>query len=235
MDESVLKSLDTSFGPSRKAADHVQDSGHSAERVVTSKMVIVAVGPSKFADAFTIDKPVTGVRPGKLTPIGVLQSFAYGETKNVIQVPEIGSEAIYTVSGRTVGGITMNFLYIGGPSLLRYLSLPNATLGDSGDATFNDSSKAFTIKDEKSLILSITNKAFDKNVGCAMFIFRPRAGQQVSATEFKSFQFMGGLYFENSQISTNNMGFNATDDIIPMTANLAFSNVREILGEVSTT
>jgi hypothetical protein len=54
-------------------------------------------------------------------PIGLLQNFSVGQTRQFQRIFEIGSERSYFIAGRTMGQLTVGTIYYHGPSLLRRL------------------------------------------------------------------------------------------------------------------
>jgi len=82
---------------------------------VSAESTLVAAGPPRFEDA--------GANLNNLDvfPIGLLESVAIQQNKQLQRIFEIGSVRSYFIPGRTIGSLSIGRTFYFGPSLLRVL------------------------------------------------------------------------------------------------------------------
>lgn len=93
---------------------HVQQD-LKAGQFVSAESTLVAAGPPRFTDAGSSAQNL------EVFPIGLLESVAIQQNKQLQRVFEIGSIRSYFIPGRTIGSLSVGRTFYFGPSLLRVL------------------------------------------------------------------------------------------------------------------
>jgi len=103
---------------------------------VNAGFLMIAAGPPRIANiggATFFGQALSGTGESAnqiVLPIGVLQNFNVTHTRQFSRIFELGSERSYSISGRTVGQLSLGRVYYHGASLLRILySYYNDSLG----------------------------------------------------------------------------------------------------------
>jgi len=87
-------------------------------RFLNAAFTLVAAGPPRLA---TAPGSSSDFNEDIAYPIGVLQSVGVGQSSQIMQVWEIGSQRSYFIRGRTAGQVALGRIMYHGPSLLRVL------------------------------------------------------------------------------------------------------------------
>lgn len=143
---------------------------------------------------------------GKLTvtpfkPIGVVQAWNWGENKVVEQIFEIGSDAPYTVPGRTTGQISIARMLIDGADLATLLS---AGTNDGGDVTIIKSLREIT-------------KPFH-------MLFAAFSNAQTGSTPTISYS----RVFQNCWITSRSESFTANQVVVAENANILYEVIPSV-------
>jgi hypothetical protein len=112
---------------------------------VSAESTLVAAGPPRLSQASGQDEanqtaPTATAFGDKVYPIGLLESFALQQNKQLQRIFEIGSIRSYFVPGRTVGSVSLGRTFYFGPSLLRVLYAYYRSNGDIKVGTKNPES-----------------------------------------------------------------------------------------------
>ncbi len=93
---------------------HVQQDLRGGQ-FVSAESTLVAAGPPRSDDAGSAGAPL------EVFPIGLLESVAVQQNKQLQRIFEIGSIRSYFIPGRTIGSLSVGRTFYFGPSLLRTL------------------------------------------------------------------------------------------------------------------
>jgi len=93
---------------------HVQQDLKSGQ-FVSAESTLVAAGPPRFSDAGSAAENL------EVYPIGLLESVAIQQNKQLQRIFEIGSIRSYFIPGRSIGSLSIGRTFYFGPSLLRVL------------------------------------------------------------------------------------------------------------------
>jgi hypothetical protein len=85
---------------------------------VSAESTLVAAGPPRFTDA---GGAAAGAQGLEVYPIGLLESVAIQQNKQLQRIFEIGSVRSYFIPGRAIGSLSIGRTFYFGPSLLRVL------------------------------------------------------------------------------------------------------------------
>ena len=103
---------------------------------VSAESTLVASGPPR------LDQIGGDTQGDSVYPIGLLESFALSQNKQLQRIFEIGSIRSYFVPGRTVGSVSVGRTFYFGPSLLRVLYAYYRSNGDIKVGTKDPGAKA---------------------------------------------------------------------------------------------
>jgi hypothetical protein len=99
---------------------HVQQDLRGGQ-FVSAESTLVAAGPPRADDAGAASTGNAGGASLEVFPIGLLESVAVQQNKQLQRIFEIGSIRSYFIPGRTIGSLSVGRTFYFGPSLLRTL------------------------------------------------------------------------------------------------------------------
>lgn len=210
---------------------HVQ-SGLQEGRYINAKFTLIAAGPPVLdATGYTGGGSVGDVA----FPVGILQSYNFGQNSQVMRLFEIGSERSYFIRGRTVGNLGLGRIMYHGPNLLRalyaYLKSPEgspvefdslydsasqlAQLNTSGHRVVSEGGKSeyHVSPGSDNLWFNLESDVFSQPIGLLLLI-RDSNGDTV-----------GAFYFECCHVVNHGVGTDAGGTIMSENAAIVYDRI----------
>jgi hypothetical protein len=151
-------------------------------------------------------------------PIGIVQSFSWGQNMNLMRFFEIGSMRSYFVPGKVVGQLSLSRVMYHGASLLRilyayYQDLVPPTIVP---AVFPNTAKLVNPHNTiippgyENIFLNLASDLFRQPIGILMYMRDSNDNT------------MGAVYFEQCFIPSHSMGFDAQGIVIQEQASIQY-------------
>jgi hypothetical protein len=157
----------TSFSDWNFKNFHVQQELNGGQ-FVNAETTLVGSGPPSIATNATTGAATAGGAGIGVYPIGLLESFALSQSKQLQRIFEIGSSRSYFIPGRVIGSISLGRVFYFGPSLMRAMYAHYSTadgspvkIGTAADSSTIDVAVPFasgvteTIIDPQAELLSV--------------------------------------------------------------------------------
>ena len=194
----------------------VLDANGSLKNFVSAESVVLAAGPSSYP----------GTMLG-LPLVGLCDSVSVQQTKNLIQLFELGSKLSYIFPGRNYIQMALNRVIFNGDSLMGIItdSLPTPdetvvqTIDLPGYEAVDNETGAYSGK----FYLNLASSFFSKSFGLGFFI------QDSDATNDPGTgQWVAGYYAENCMIQSHQMAVQGQQFIVMENAVIRCTNLRPI-------
>jgi len=182
---------------------------------LNASFTLIAAGPPRLATAglgsFTAGNTEGGAADDIVFPIGIVQTFNLGHTRQFNRIFEVGSERSFFISGRTMGQIGLSRIMYHGPSLLRVLyahyedlvapTVKPPLLGQGGRAWGSVQNKhdVKIAPGYENLYLNLASDLFNQPLGLMMY-FKDSNEDTVGAVYAES------CYIPSHQIATDAQG-----------------------------
>jgi len=165
--------------------------------------------------------------------VGGITDFSAPQQKPVIDIPEIGSQFTYGVTGRYTGQINLSGIFFDAVNLLGALfeDIPNSESliyrPELNPSEFQSSSD----QSQGAVLLTLNDTLTERAIGMALIImqradrFKLEQGQTRQFGEQSSreqFIPIGGVFFENCKARMYNIAISANQEIIPETVVLRY-------------
>lgn len=194
--------------------DHVEpDVLNNNENFVSSESIVICAGPS-FVDASTD-------LAGQLYPIGILESAAVVQNKQIQQLFEIGSRKPYMIPGRTRVQIGLSRVIFNGDSLLAAMyyghvdykgTLPDPEIGEDSPGHPSNHPEG----GEGSFYLNLASSFFNKPFGLALIIHDSEDDQTAM------------ILIQNCMVQSHQMNIGANQTIVMENVNIIADSVQPI-------
>jgi len=174
---------------------------------LSSETVVLVSGPPKFN---TVDA---------LVPIGLVQNFNIQSQKQINQLYEIGSREPFMIPGRTVVSAGISRILFDGPSLMYAMNV-KAINADTKTFILNSNPNLFSDDTphggDGSFFSNLASAFFNKPLGLGFLMYD---GEK---------QAYGGLYCENTYITSHSLSVASAQTIIAESVGLRITNLRPI-------
>lgn len=222
---------------------HVQSNVNPGGSFIRGASVLVAAGPPSLKLATSTQASDISVFTGtnnlavssfaNAYPIGLVENIAVGQSKNLQNIFEIGSERRYFIPGRTINQMSMNRVFFDGPSLMKVMYnyyLPAETLHNNQNFPFKtgnlDGSEA-PVRDQPgydNTFLNLASELFNRPVGLLMLI-NNLEDQSVAAMYFEYVFFRAHQFNINASSTLFAESLQAEfDKMVPLNMNYKGTN-----------
>jgi hypothetical protein len=225
----------TSFSDWNFKNYHVQQE-MTGGQFVNAETTLVASGPPEIGTSASTGAATASPAGISVYPIGLLESFALSQSKQLQRIFEIGSSRSYFVPGRVIGSISLGRVFYFGPSLMRVMyshyKTPDGSPVDIGSAAvgstisvttpFTGGSVSETIQDPAALLLDVgtTSAPIVQSPGDDFFyinlasdLFNQPSGMAVFFKD-TSFVTVGAFYLEDIYIQGHQMSISSGSVLI---------------------
>lgn len=182
------------------------------ENFVSSESIIICAGPS-FVDENTD-------LAGQLYPIGILESAAVVQNKQIQQLFEIGSRKPYMIPGRTRVQIGLSRVIFNGDSLLAAMyygkfggTLPERKASEDSPGHASD----YPATGEGHFYLNLASSFFNKPFGLALIIHDSEDDQTAM------------ILLQNCMVQSHQMNIGANQTIVMENVNIIADSVQPII------
>jgi hypothetical protein len=194
------------------------------ENFVSSESIVICAGPSN------IDANVD--LAGSLYPIGILESAAVVQNKQIQQLFEIGSRKPYMIPGRTRVQIGLSRVIFNGDSLLAamYYGVGSAAPGEipvpgvltsqdaSADSPGHDS--GYPTTGEGNFYLNLASSFFNKPFGLALIVHDSEDDQTAM------------ILIQNCMVQSHQMNIGANQTIVMENVNIIADSIQPVIVSV---
>jgi hypothetical protein len=225
----------TSFSDWNFKNYHVQQEMKGGQ-FVNAETTLVASGPPEIGTSATTGAATGTPSSISVYPIGLLESFALSQSKQLQRIFEIGSSRSYFVPGRVIGSISLGRVFYFGPSLMRVMYAHYQTPADSpvsigtADSTaqlsvtqpFTGGSISETIMDPQAKLLNVDGISAPVvqspgddffYINLASDLFNQPSGMAVFFKD-TSFVTVGAFYLEDIYIQGHQMSISSGSVLI---------------------
>jgi hypothetical protein len=196
---------------------HVQEDLSVGEHLINSESIVLCAGPNTVASANNANLL------DQLYPIGLLESAAVIQNKQIQQLFEIGSKKSFVIPGRTRIQVGLSRVIFNGDSLMGALyrgvtAATGATSDDAGDApgTSTTATTSNDVEIQGNFWMNLTSDFFNKPLGLAM-LFADSDSDYITM-----------VYFENCMIQSHQMTVGANQTVVMENANLICDSVTHV-------
>ena len=167
------------------------------------------------------NSPILRTKGDVVFPLGLLETFAMNQSKQVQRIFEIGSARSYFIPGRTVQGLNLGKIFTNGPNLLRSLY---AVYRDDGDTVgFSAEVEAVNIPYHPEqtpgygqFLINLQSDLFNQAFGVAVF-FKDQRGR-----------WYGAFYCEMAFIQGHQLSISAGSNLLVEGVSVQFDTCRPI-------
>jgi len=211
--------------------------GLDADKFASSKSTLIAAGPPRIVrdaasrdaddqtgnteDAAISEDYTPAITDGlaqRLRLIGLVQDFNLSQNRGMSEIPEIGSRAIYYMSGRTSRRVTLSKVLFHGASLLRAM-YENANVNFDEIQGQGSYEQLPASAEAAALYINLESRFFERP--CGLFVrfstlgaANNIEGDTEDATDAANVGNIGGIYLEECMISAHSIATNANNTII---------------------
>ena len=189
---------------------HVNEANLVTRGFASAESIVLVAGPSLG----------NGLNPNNLTTIGVVESAAISQNKQIQQIFEIGSRLPYNIPGRTSVNASLSRIMFDGASLMA--TLHTSAGGVPSEYTQNDS-PGYNIdgtiggnEESPEFFLNLASTYFNNPIGLGL-IFHDNHDEPLAM-----------IYLEECLIRSHTMSIGAGQTIVMENCNIAATNIQPI-------
>ena len=203
---------------------------------VSAESTLVAAGPPRL-------ELITDIEGEAVYPIGLLESVALSQNKQLQRIFEIGSTRSYFIPGRTVGSVSVGRTFYFGPSLLRVLYAYYKSSGDVNigtavqDNTITLSSGRKVMDPLAALIVGVDENTLHKvkrspgedyfYIDLASDLFAQPTGMAIYFKDCNG-DAISAMYLEDTYVQGHQMSVSSGSVLIMEGASLQYDRIRPI-------
>ncbi len=193
---------------------HVNDNHLVSDGFASAESIVLVAGPPTVGSNFN----ATG-----LNTIGVVESAAISQNKQIQQIYEIGSKLPFNIPGRTTVNVALSRIMFDGESLMAAIAESNTNANDYG--TGNDSpgfavdgsgQQGGTNDKQGNFYLNLASSYFNQPIGLGM-IFHDNEDQPLAM-----------IYLEECLIRSQQLSIGAGQTIVMENVNIVAANIQPI-------
>lgn len=203
---------DWDFTEKHVEEDIIGGPGEQNQNYISSESIILCAAPPE------IKGDSTTALAEDLYPIGVLESAAVVQNKQIQQLFEIGSRRPYFIPGRTRIQVGLSRVIFNGNSLMAKVYESSELAGDS--YTPNDSPGYVGNIEDNHFYFNLASSFFNKPFGLVMII--SDTDKDVAAM----------IYLENCMIQSHNMNIGANQTIVMENVNIICDGIQPVKVEL---